>query len=205
MITNSWLSLEPEVLTCLCNKATKQTHRQTDAWEVSVVIYASLDSSSPDSLSKMCVCRCKPVPDVPLLQPGHRADRPGTGRQGVPVCGGGSMQTHFYTHIWLHLHRIYTHLGWQWLFLAVWSNNLMISLSGFYILNACMAIISNFSHLAKDTPHIVNAVQQHAVQETPYQFNCSTDYISLVNESSNSKRQQISVWMGLKLMRTVKC
>lgn len=46
----------------------------------------------------MGVCRCKPVPDVPLLQPGHRADRPGTGRQGVPVCGGGSMQTHFYTH-----------------------------------------------------------------------------------------------------------
>ncbi len=41
----------------------------------------------------VCVCRRKPIPDLPLLQPGHRADRPGTGRQGVPVCGGGSTQT----------------------------------------------------------------------------------------------------------------
>lgn len=56
--------------------------------QLSVLSFFSFfDSSCPDSYSfKMRVCRCKPISDVPLLQSGHRADRPGTGRQGVPVC-----------------------------------------------------------------------------------------------------------------------
>ncbi|CAG04910.1 unnamed protein product, partial [Tetraodon nigroviridis] len=38
--------------------------------------------------------RWKPVPDLPLLRPGNRPDRPGSRRQGVPVCGGGAAEHH---------------------------------------------------------------------------------------------------------------